>query len=88
MVLVVVADVERQPIERPVVRIRLLPCAKHVVLGDVVARDRVQPHHDQRADGQIRQRFATPKVENGDVEGELQEQVEQLRSTRLFGVHE
>ncbi len=86
--LVVVADVERQPIERPVIRVRLLPVAKHVMLGNVVTGDRMQAHHDQRADRQVRQGFATPEVEHRDVEAELQQQIQGFGRGRLFGMHE
>ena len=73
--LVVVADVERDPVERPVIRVGLLPCAKNIVLGDVVTCDGVPSHRDQRTHRQIGQRLAPPTGEDHRVERELNEKL-------------
>src|SRR6185503_9497696 len=44
VVLVVVAHVEREPVERAVIRVRLLARAEHVMLGDVMTGNGMQAH--------------------------------------------
>lgn len=51
--LVVVPDVEGYPVEGPVVRVGLETLSEHVVLGDEMARDRVQSHGQQRTAQQV-----------------------------------
>ncbi len=41
MVLVVITHVERQAVQRPVVGIRFLAFTEHIVLRDVMPRDRM-----------------------------------------------
>ena len=50
--------------------------------------DGMQSHHDERADGQIGEAPAAPKIVNGDVEAELQHEIDDFRETRLLGVNE
>ena len=78
VVLVVVAHVEEDKVERAVVGVRGLPPAEQVVLRDEVAGQRVQPQPQQGPGHQVHQRLQAEGGEDDVVEGELADEVDQL----------
>ena len=55
MVLVVVAHVEAKHVKGPIVTVGLLPFVEHVVLGDKMARHRVEAHGQKGSCQQVHQ---------------------------------
>ena len=53
MVLVVVADVEAEHVQWPVVTVGLLALVEHVMLGDKVTSYGVDTHGEQRASSKV-----------------------------------
>lgn len=53
MVLVVIAHVERDPIQRTVVRVGFEPLLEHVVLGNEMASHGMQTHSHQRSEEHV-----------------------------------
>ena len=68
----VVADIERDSVERAVIRIRLLTAEEHIVFADGVTSRRVEPHRQKGAGDQVDQGFNAEKVKDSRVEGDLQ----------------
>lgn len=59
MVLIVIADVEGDHVERAVVRVRFEALLEHVVLGDEVSSDRMKPHGHQGATHHVEEHLAS-----------------------------
>jgi hypothetical protein len=79
VVLVVVADVVRERVERAVVAVRLLvEAVPHVVLRDEVPRARVQAAREEAAHDQVRDRAPPERAHEERVERELEGQVERV----------
>ncbi len=85
VVLVVVAHVEGDQIERAVVRVGLVALDEHVVLGDEVARDGVETEAEHGADEQVENGLRSPEVVHGIVECELNDQVDDLGNAHGLG---
>ena len=84
VVLVVEAHVVGERVERAVVRVRLLARHEAVVLGDEVARHRVQPAAEERPGEEVGQRLDAPEVEHGGVEAQHEREAEQVRRVGLL----
>ncbi len=80
VVLVVVAHVEGDQIERAVVRVGLVALDEHVVLGDEVAGDGVEAETEQKSEPHVAQRLDAKEVEDGVVEHDLDDPVGHLEA--------
>lgn len=81
----VVAEVEHDEVERPVVRVRSLVVRRleQVVLRDEVAGQRVAPEAQHRAQQQVRQRPPAQRVQDAEVERDLHQAVDHLPRPQL-----
>lgn len=86
VMLVVVAHVERDKVQRPVVRIRFVALGEHVVLGNEVAGDRMQTHRDQCAHDHVPQHLPAKAVDHQGVEDGLHDQIEELMVAGRLGI--
>jgi hypothetical protein len=76
VVLVVVADVVGEDVERAIVRVRLLvEAVPEVVLGDEVAGERVERAGEEGGEEEVEEGGPAPGADDERVEGELREQV-------------
>mmetsp|Transcript_19415 Transcript_19415/g.61768 ORF Transcript_19415/g.61768 Transcript_19415/m.61768 type:complete len:385 (+) Transcript_19415:1815-2969(+) len=82
VVLVVIADVEGDPVKRTIVRVRLLAGHEGVVLRHEVARHRVQAHAQQGAHEEVQQSPPAEEVDDDRVEDQLDGDVDQLQTRR------
>eukprot|EP00160_Parvularia_atlantis_P010085 Unigene1986_Nuclearia_a/m.6185 Unigene1986_Nuclearia_a/g.6185 ORF Unigene1986_Nuclearia_a/g.6185 Unigene1986_Nuclearia_a/m.6185 type:complete len:385 (+) Unigene1986_Nuclearia_a:121-1275(+) len=87
VVLVVVAHVEREPVERAVVRERLMRACEDVVLADKVPRTRVQRAREERRGEEVQQRAEAEKVVDDGVKGKLNNPVGQEHDVGLLVAH-
>ena len=85
VMLVVVADVEGDEIERTVVRVGLVALDEHVVLGYEVTGDGMKAEAEQCAADQVEERLVAACVQDEQVEGDLHDAVLHLESVDLFG---
>lgn len=86
VVLIVVAHIEGEKVERAVVGIGLVALEEHVMLSDEVARDRVKAHAQHGAGQHVDHRLGAPQPVEGKVEGELDGHVGQLQLRDGLGV--
>ena len=87
MVLIVVAHVPGQEVERPVVGVSFVALDEHVVLRDEVARQGVEPHGQERAQHQVGQRLGSQEVPHGKVSAHLDDNVDDLQEGQPLGAH-
>lgn len=78
VVLVVVPDMPRHQVQGPVVRVRLLLWAEHVVLRDEVARHGVHAAANERGEDQVRERPPAAQADEAGVEADLDRKVGEL----------
>ena len=76
VVLVVVTHVEREAVEPPVVRVRLLVPEEHIVLGDEMRRERVDLAGEKRLQQEVPDRAHAKGLYDGDVKGDLNGKVQ------------
>lgn len=86
VVLVVVAHVEGEQVEGTVVRVGLMALQEHVVLGDEVTRDGMQPHAQHGTSQHVDDRLLPPQPVEQGVEGELEHHVGHLQLGDGLGV--
>mmetsp|Transcript_35610 Transcript_35610/g.80179 ORF Transcript_35610/g.80179 Transcript_35610/m.80179 type:complete len:246 (-) Transcript_35610:293-1030(-) len=88
VVLIVIAHVEREPIQRTIVAVRLLTPVHHVVLRNEMSRDRMEAHAEQCAHDQVHELPESPDVYNRRIECNRARYVDKLPLGRLFGIDE
>lgn len=86
MVLVVVANVKGEQVQRTVVRIRLVAFEEHVVLGDEVSGDGVQAHAQQGSSKHVHNRLGPQSPVQQHVKGHLKDDVGYLQLTNGLGI--
>lgn len=79
-----IADVVRNSIQWSIVRVRFLTFFEHVVFGDEVSRDRMQRETQRRAQEEVSERLAAEEVEHGHVEGQNDEEIDDLQHVDRF----
>lgn len=84
--LIVIADVERHPIERSVIRVRLVAFDEHVVLGDEVSRHGMKAERDEERQERIDEHSPADEVGKCRVEHELNERVRHLDARRRLWI--
>lgn len=75
MMLIVVAYVEREQIQRSVVRIGLMALEEHVMLSNKVSRDGMKTHSQHRASQHVEQRLGAQQPVEKNVECKLDSRV-------------
>ena len=83
----VVAHIEGDPVEGPVVGVGLVALEEHVVLSHKVARDGVQAQTQQGAGQQVDHGLEPPEGIDGSVGRQLHQGVAQLHAGHGLGVH-
>lgn len=78
VVLVVIAHVEGDPVQRAVVRVRFVSLREHVVLADKVSGHRVQTHRQHGAHNQVDHYAPAEEVNDNRVEDQLDDCVDDL----------
>lgn len=86
MVLIVVAYVESEQIQRSIVRVSLMALEEHVVLGNKVSRDGMKAHSQHRASQHVKQRLGTQQPIEKNVECKLYNGISDLQLTDGFGI--
>lgn len=88
MVLVVVADVEGDEIQRSIVRVSLKAFDEHVVLSEEMARDRMQAQTQNSSEQQIDERLVAEEIVDQKVERQSPRPVDQLERADWLGQNE
>lgn len=85
--LIVIADIPRDCIQRSVVRISFKALSEHVVLRYEVSGDRMKSHRYQCRPYHIQQHSNTKKVDYYDIECELYEEVNDFKLLWILWIH-
>ena len=85
MVLIVISHIKCDQIETAIVGIGLEALDEHIVLGDEVSRNGMEPESEKSADEQIEERLEAERVEDERVERDLYERVDDLEESDLLG---
>src|SRR3954468_593140 len=76
MMLIVIAHIQRQPVDRPVITERLLVEIVRVMLLNPAAADRVQSDRKQKREHQIKKSGPAEEVDDSNIEDECARQID------------
>lgn len=86
--LIVVAHVEYNGVQRPIIRVGFIAFPEHVMFGNEVASHRMKSHGQEGAYDKVGQRAVAAHVQQYDVEGKLNGEVQHLQHGQRFGSQE
>jgi len=81
MVLIVVANIERNVVQRPIVRVSLVTLLEHVMFRNEMTSDRVEPHCKHSSTGQVDQRSPTQCIVDDYIKCQLQCNAQEVSHT-------
>lgn len=87
MMLIMIADVEGDPIEGAVIGVGLKALGKHIMFGYKMSGHRMQAHGQYGAHHQIKQRLPAKAIDDYKIEYKLYKNIDYLQFGRWLWIH-